>query len=156
MKKEETEETLMNIKTAAFKEVQNRRINLKRMIAEMREKQRRKTISLENRLQAVKYNMALKMKNAYKKGDMKFCVKIKNGEIKESRRNYCVANFSDDILNYQECLSTDDFCHFCCDNEFGDFNHNERRVCYKESCIINENENVGNLSEPEILMNSMM
>ena len=150
MKEEETEEAMNNIKTAALREVQNRRTNLKKLITEMREKQRRKEINLANRLQAVKYNMAQKMSVAYKKGNVAHCIKIKKGETKESRRLYCVANFPDNILNFQECNDTEDFCHFCCDNEFGDFNQSERKFCYKESCITE------NVNEQEMLMNSMI
>ena len=155
MKQEETEETMKNIKTAALKEVEHRRVNLKKIIAEMREKQRRKTISLANRLRLVKFNMAQKMNSAYKKGDIAFCVKIKKGEPKETRRHYCVANFSENILNFQECMSTDDFCHFCCDSEYGDFHQQDRKRCYNDSCVIPNSEQE-KTNESDVLVNSLI
>lgn len=154
MKQEETEETMKNIKTAALKEVQHRRVNLKKIISEMREQQRRKSISLANKLREVKFNMAQKMSSAYKKGNLQYCVKIKKGEPYETRRIYCVANFSDNVLNFQECMSTDDFCHFCCDHEFGDFHQKDRKTCYKDSCVANEQNE--NLNETDLLMNSLV
>jgi len=47
----------------------------------------------------------------------------------------CVkANFSEDFVNYQTCLDGDDFCHMCCDSEFGEFYIGERENCYSKAC----------------------
>jgi len=152
-KEEESLETMKNIKTAALKEVQHRRVNLKKIIAEMRDKQKRKQVGLANRLQAVKFRMAKKMSAAYKKGNMQNCVKAKKGQNEQVRKNYCIANFSDDILQFQECNASDDFCHLCCDNEFGNFNQNERKMCYKAACADPETED---LNASDMLLSSMI
>jgi len=138
LKQMETAEAIQNIKKAAIQEVQTRRNNLKKLIIDMRSKQKRKTNSLSQKLQAVRYEMAKQMGIAYKKGDSTNCEKIKKGvedeQRKEMRKHYCVANFSEDFVNYQNCLDGEDFCHMCCDNEFGDFYIGEREKCYKKAC----------------------
>lgn len=139
LKQKETAEAIQNIKKAALQEVQVRRNNLKKLIEEMRSKQKRKTNSLSQKLQAVRYQMAQQMGKAYKKGDSGRCESIgrgtENKEKSEMRKNYCIANFSEDFVNYQTCLDGDDFCHMCCDNEFGEFFIGERESCYSKACI---------------------
>lgn len=138
LKQKETAHAIQNIKKAALHEVQLRRNNLKMEIEQMRSKQKRKQMELNQKLHTVKLNMAQQMKKAYKKGDFTHCVNIENGkdikQKKEVRKNYCVLNFSDDYISYQNCLDGEDFCHLCCDNEFGEFFVDEREECYSKSC----------------------
>jgi len=140
VRQKETELAISNIKKAAAQEVQVRRSNLKKMIEEMRKKQKRKTSSLSQKLQSVRSAMAEQMGKAYKKGNLDNCVKIGHGnesiEKTEMRKHYCTANFSEDFVNYQTCLDGDDFCHQCCDNEFGEFYIGERDNCYSKSCTV--------------------
>jgi len=139
IRQKETELAISNIKKAAAKEVQIRRSNLKKMIEEMRKKQKRKTSALSQQLQSVRYQMAEQMGKAYKKGSLDNCMKIglgkESAEKIEMRKNYCTANFSEDFVNYQNCLEGEDFCHQCCDNEFGEFYIGERENCYSKSCV---------------------
>jgi len=139
MRQKETELAISNIKKAAAREVQIRRSNLKKLIEEMRKKQKRKTSSLTQQLQSVRYAMAEQMGKAYKKGTLDNCIKIGNGketnEKEKMRKHYCVANFHEDFVLYQTCLDGDDFCHMCCDNEFGEFYQGERENCYSKSCV---------------------
>ena len=109
----------------------------------MKKKQKRKTNSLAIKLQTVRNAMASEMGKAYKKGSVQNCINIGNGtedgiggskERVEKRRHYCIANFSENYPMYQACLDGDDFCHMCCDNEFGEFFLNERESCYTQSC----------------------
>ncbi len=143
LRQKETEMAISNIKKAAAKEVQIRRSNLKKLIEDMRKKQKRKTNTLSQQLQSVRYAMAEQMGKAYKKGNLDNCVLIGNGkedgvggskDKAEKRKHYCVANFSEDFVNYQTCLDGDDFCHMCCDNEFGEFYIGDRENCYSKSC----------------------
>ncbi len=138
MRQRETIEAISNIRKAAVKEVQVRRNNLKKIIEDMRKKQKRKTNGLSQKLQALRYNMAQEMGKAYKKGNNGNCDKIGFGnESKEKiqlRKNYCVANYSEDYVRYQDCLEGDDFCHMCCDNEFGEFYVGDRQNCYNIAC----------------------
>jgi len=141
LRQKETLEAISNIKKAAIMEVQVRRNNLKKIIEEMRKKQKRKTSGLSQKLQSVRYEMAQQMGKAYKKGDAGNCEKIGFGtesqEKKQMRKHYCVANFSEDFVKYQDCLEGDDFCHMCCDSEYGEFYIGERENCYKSACIKN-------------------
>lgn len=138
IKQKETQLAIENIKKAAAKEVQIRRNNLKKMIEEMRQKQKRKTGALAQKLQSVRYQMAEQMGKAYKKGNLDTCIKIGNGkgnqENLKMRKHYCTANFADDFVNFQTCMDGDDFCHQCCDTEFGEFYINDRENCYAKSC----------------------
>ena len=142
MRQKETELAISNIKKAAAKEVQIRRSNMKNMIEEMRKKQKRKTSGLSQQLQSVRYAMAEQMGKAYKKGSLENCVKIGSGkDVPDKiamRKHYCTANFSEDFVNYQTCLEGDDFCHQCCDNEFGEFYIGERENCYAKACVVDK------------------
>jgi len=139
IRQKETELAISNIKKAAAREVQIRRSNLKKMIEEMRKKQKRKTSNLSQQLQSVRYAMAEQMGKAYKKGSLENCVKIGTGKDNpdkiKMRKHYCTANFAEDFIQYQTCLDGDDFCHQCCDNEFGEFYIGERENCYSKSCV---------------------
>ena len=139
LRQKETTTAIQNIKKAAFHEVQVRRTNLKKLIEEMRSKQKRKTSGLSQKLQAVRYQMAEQMGKAYKKGNVNTCEKVGYGteskDKQEMRKHYCVANFSEDFVSYQTCLDGEDFCRICCDNEFGEFYMGERENCYSLSCV---------------------
>merc|ERR1712032_557555 len=143
IKQKETELTLKNIKKNAAAEVVKRRADLKKLIEKMKQKQKRKSNSLAVKLQTVRNSMAAEMGKAYKKGSTALCSQIGNGtedgnggslEKVEKRKHYCIANFSENYAMYQTCLDTEDFCHICCDNEFGEFFMNDRESCYLASC----------------------
>ena len=132
-----------NIKKSAAAEVTKRRADLKKLIQKMKLKQKRKTNSLAVKLQTVRNSMASDMGKAYKKGSSEICKIIGNGteegnggslEKVEKRKHYCIAQFSENYAMYQTCLDTEDFCHICCDNEFGEFFMNDRETCYLASC----------------------
>lgn len=137
VKQRETADAIKNIKKAALQEVQIRRTKLKKIIEEMRKKQKRKTNDLSQRLLSIRYEMAKQMGKAYKKGNAMNCVNIISGnnEKKEMRKQFCTANFSEDFLGFQNCKDSDDFCHLCCDVEFGEFYVGEREDCYKKTCL---------------------
>ena len=140
LRQKETLEAISNIKKAAVQEVRVRRDNLKKIIEDMRQKQKRKTNGLSQKLQSVRHEMAKQMGQAYKKGDTGRCEGIGHGtenkERKQLRKNYCVANFSEDFVKFQDCNEGDDFCHICCDNEYGEFYIDFRENCYKTACQV--------------------
>ncbi len=137
-KQKEIESSIVSIKKDAAREVLVRRNKLKKIIEQMRKKQKRKTIALSQELQAVKSQMAEQMGKVYKKGNLENCIKIGNGigniEKIEMRKNYCVANFSEEYVTKQGCIEDDDFCKICCNNEFGEFHIEDREKCYSSSC----------------------
>jgi hypothetical protein len=143
IKQKETELVMKNIKKSAAQEVTKRRADLKKLINKMKLKQKRKTNSLAVKLQTVRNTMASDMGKAYKRGSTELCKNIGNGteegnggslEKVEKRKHYCIANFSENYAMYQTCLDTEDFCHICCDNEWGEFFLNDRESCYLASC----------------------
>ena len=143
IRQKETEKAVSNIKKAAAQAVVKRRADLKKLIETMKKKQKRKTNSLAVKLQTVRNAMASDMGKAYKKGTVAICQAIGNGteegnggsaEKVEKRKHYCTANFSENFAMYQSCLDSEDFCHICCDNEFGEFFMNDRESCYLATC----------------------
>jgi len=143
IKQKETQLAVNNIKKAAAAAVVKRRADLKKLIQKMKQKQKRKSNALAVKLQTVRNSMASDMGKAYKKGSAQLCADIGNGTEDgnggsparvEKRKHYCIANFSENYAMYQTCLDTDDFCHVCCDNEFGEFFMNDRESCYTASC----------------------
>jgi hypothetical protein len=143
IRQKETQKSIEVLKEKAKMEIVNRRRDLEKLIKKMREKEKRKTNSLNIKLQTVRNTMAQEMGKAYKKGTIQNCVEIGNGtedgvggsiQKVEKRKHYCIANFSDNYAMYQNCLETDDFCHVCCDTEFGEFFNDDRESCYSKSC----------------------
>lgn len=80
--------------------------------------------------------MAEKMNLAYKKGDINNCKKVltDSSTLHQERSAYCSGNFSEDFNKFNDCLKEDDFCNFCCENEFGEMQIEERGQCMKELC----------------------
>lgn len=143
LRQKETAAAATKIKKEAIKAIQIKREELKKLIEKMKKAQQRKTNSLAVKLQTVRQSMAQEMGKAYKKGDTDHCKNIGNGtedgiggslQKVEARKHYCTASFADNYAMYQSCLDTDDFCHLCCDNEFGEFFLSERESCYSASC----------------------
>jgi hypothetical protein len=143
LRQKETQEAAAKIKKEAINAIQHRRADLELLIKKMKQKQQRRSNSLAVKLQTVRNSMAEDIGKAYKKGSAAKCSKIGNGtedgiggsiEKVEERKHYCTANFSENYAMYQNCLDTDDFCHLCCDNEFGEFYMNDRESCYSQSC----------------------
>merc|ERR1712010_208976 len=79
IRQKDTEKAVNNIKKAAAQAVVKRRADLKKLIAQMKKKQKRKTNSLAVKLQTVRNSMASDMGKAYKKGSQAVCVDIGNG-----------------------------------------------------------------------------
>merc|ERR1712151_283636 len=113
IRQKETERAVTNIKKAAAQAVVKRRADLKKLIATMKKKQKRKTNALAVKLQTVRNSMASDMGKAYKKGSVDVCKDIGNGtedgnggslEKVEKRKHYCIANFSENYAMYQTCV----------------------------------------------------
>ena len=72
------------------------------------------------------------MQQITKEGDLTKCFIPKEGDSKVEE--YCNANFTDDIMKFQDCMVRDSFCHVCCENEFGELHILERDTCVKNQC----------------------
>jgi len=156
IRQKETELTMKNIKKSAAAEVTKRRADLKKLIAKMKQKQKRKTNSLAVKLQSVRNSMAQDMGKAYKRGSTALCQQIGNGteegnggslEKVEKRKHYCTANFSENFAMFSTCNDAEDFCHICCDNEWGEFFMNDRESCYLASCSADAPLDIGDKAD---------
>lgn len=125
-------EKVEEIKKRAASEVVAKRNNLKQKIMEMRLKAQKQEKRLHQKLLQMKMEMTQQMQNIYKMGDPKKCSTAMS--TKQNKDNYCVANFSDDIIKFNDCKESDDFCNICCENEFGEMHMAERNKCVSDLC----------------------
>lgn len=125
-------EKVEQIKKKAAAEVAAKRNHLKEKIMEMRKNSQRQEKILHQRFLQMKMEMTQKMQNIYKFGDSKKCSTAMSSP--QDHENYCVANFSDDVIKFDDCKESDDICKICCINEYGDIHAPERSKCAKELC----------------------
>lgn len=59
-------------------------------------------------------------------GDARKC---KMGQTQKEMDNYCVISFTD-FDEIEGCKDPNNFCHACCDNEFGVIKIAQRSNCY--------------------------
>jgi len=128
----ETKNRIENIKKSAAEEVLKRRNKLRVQIEKIRKQSSLKRNQLTQKLFEVRTSIASEIGKAYKKGDKNKCV-VANDSTR-GRRNYCIANYSDDFSFLQYCKESDDFCEICCNNEFGDMFEEDKEKCIKEVC----------------------
>jgi hypothetical protein len=141
MKEEETKlqlqqrqvaETIASNKAIAAQQITVRRNALKQQITKMKQETAEKKRKLLAQLQQVRTQMSQTTSKAYKDGKQENC---KSAVVSDQDRyNYCTANFPDNTDKLGNCKDTDDFCHFCCDNEFGEMLEPKRLTCYTEVC----------------------
>jgi len=130
--KRDAEVVIQTAKLAAAQQVISRRTALKAQIEKMRKDAEMRKKKLGAQLQNVRTQMAQTMGKVYKKGNTANCVSALSSE--QDRNNYCIANFPDDIDASTSCKGTDDFCDYCCNNEFGEMNPDDRTNCKKTAC----------------------
>lgn len=132
-KNQAAELEIEDIKNKATKQVAEKRNLLKEKISEMRKKSEKQRRKINQKLMAMRNEVAAKMQSAYKVGSSENC---KRGLTDSNySKNYCIANFSDDPASFESCNDQDDFCPTCCDFEFGS-NHEElRSKCKADVCI---------------------
>lgn len=133
MQAQDAQQEVDQIKKQAQEDILRKRLNLKAKIAEMRKKALLKQQSLQQKLQTIKITSAQRMQSKYKDGDKGKCASAMKQQ--SSRESYCIGNASDDILKFSRCKDPEQFCNFCCENEFGDFRLSKRTECQMELCI---------------------
>jgi len=119
---------MSTIKKDISLDIELKRAELKRQIAFMRKRAKRKAAALESELQGIKAKMGKNLMRANKMGLISNCRKGKKTPM--SRELYCNANFVDDFIKNSDCKSEEDFCYMCCENEFGNMFLRKREQCY--------------------------
>jgi hypothetical protein len=123
------EEALEKIRQQAQKEIAEKRLLVMKKILEIKKKKEREKEKIKKQITDIRSKIADTINSSKKKGNQSLCV------IK-SKDNYCNARFAENENKLDDCKS-DNYCYFCCDNEFGEFYALERENCYK-SCGGNE------------------
>jgi hypothetical protein len=100
----------------------------------MRKKAEKAKNKRDQRLLAMRTEIATKIQNAYKVGNDTNCNLI--GKDERYQQNYCVANFGDDIGQFNDCKDPDEFCNTCCDFEYGNMHIDKRNKCKSEICTV--------------------
>merc|ERR1712151_496303 len=131
-KANEEKKKIEEIKESAKNEVMKRRKNLKAFIEKVRKRSELKRNQLTQKLFEVRTSIASEIGKAYKKGDTNKCIVANNST--KGRKNYCIANYSEDFSYMYYCQNTEDFCEVCCNNEFGDMYEEDKEKCMKEVC----------------------
>lgn len=87
-------------------------------------------------MQETRVKMAGEMMNEDKKGSPASCTpKATTDEIK----SYCNKAYGDDFNMNLDCRNPENFCYFCCENEFGASMADERQACM-DNCGKSEDE----------------
>lgn len=95
---------------------------------EIKKKNDRKKLVLENQINAIRGQMTRSLMDANKSGDANRC---KDAFGKEDKiAIYCNNNVIDDFRKNEACKEGQSFCYVCCENEFGNMHIIERDECY--------------------------
>jgi hypothetical protein len=132
LNKAHAEEAIKNIKEQAHKAIMLKRIKMKQHLESLKRRSSRQKKQIQNDILTVRMEVAGKMQQVTKVGDMKKCFKAKEKDSKVEE--YCNTNFTADYVKLQDCLNFDIFCNVCCENEYGELHILERDECYKKQC----------------------
>lgn len=132
---EETEE----LKQKAAQEIIDKRDKLKDKLLQMRKNAERRKSKLKEELRNMRLKFSKEMQKAYKKGSQDNCFSVLQNE--SNFRFYCLRMFPNEPESYGKCITSDDPCKTCCENEFTVMFINERIKCIKEVCVRNKHKN---------------
>lgn len=127
--KSRAEDSIKNIQEQTKRDIQKKRLEIKKKIGEMRKKQERKKAALRGQIMSIRTKIADKINKLSKNGNPDRCM---NPSTPVQRENYCGLNFADNYMKFQDCMTEENFCYVCCENEFGDFHVLERDKCYSK------------------------
>jgi len=131
------ENEVKEIQVEVLKQVELKRIKMKKMIEMMRAKARLRKSALEAELNSLRNKMAEEMLKAGKNGDLQKC---KRGKIdNDFRDSYCDTIYIDDFVTNGDCKTDENFCYMCCESEFGNMHIDRRESCYN-MCDLKENK----------------
>ena len=117
------------------------RDHLRSQINEIRKQAKKRQAAAKQKVQSLKTKISQKVMEANKVGNKDTCINglgrhstekdPSNGN--DARKAYCEANYHEDFNELQFCKNFDNFCYYCCDNEFGLMKPAERDTCH-EAC----------------------
>ena len=126
--KKEADNQIKKIKDEAIKDVEDQRRELKRKIDDIRNRANRRKRLIEQEISVIRGNMAKKLVDAQRNGDMELC---KQSTISQTKiENYCNFHVITDYVRNLDCKNPDSFCYICCETEFGNMFMKNRDLCY--------------------------
>jgi hypothetical protein len=136
MKIKEAEQQIESVKKTTQQQIDQRRKTFIEDFKKKVQEDHMKADQYKQELKIVKIEMAHELKKAYKKGTSENCKLAMQSE--NNRKNYCIANFAEiedkDFGLMNQCTGGDEFCNFCCNNEFGEMNAGDRITCKDTAC----------------------
>lgn len=76
-------------------------------------------------------SMSKTLEKTYSKGDSAKCGIAEEDLVQADMVTYCSVAYKDDVQDYEDCIKKDNFCVYCCLNEFGAENRQDRESCLK-------------------------
>jgi len=152
--KENAEMAIKKLKEEAKSVITNKRIEIKKKIAQMRLKSERKKASIKSKIMSMRSDTAQELQKYTKNGDMNRCFvpnqnpkqlpesdpKANNIEFKPYAEQLaqmevvCAASFPFFVDKYMECKTPESYCYVCCESEFGQLHLSDREKCYNKRC----------------------
>jgi len=123
----ETQIKMNDIKTETKRDIKFKRSILKKKIAEIRNKFKRKHRIQQQKIQKIRSEIANDIMNANRNGNQETCKKARKDP--KQINDYCDDNEPTDYLKNQSCKETESFCFRCCEIEFGNMFIGKRDSC---------------------------
>lgn len=139
------------IKKQAQNQIIKKRSDLKRRLFKIKLDQKRQKDFYSNIILETKKNISIKLIKASKEGNLGLCNPLNKSS--NDIINYCKDNFNDSLAKQSDCVKNDNFCYYCCDNEFGEMHLEERALCNSkcEDYINIFNNNIINTSYEKLI-----
>ena len=129
IKKDEKDNNLKELKDIAKQELIKEREIFKQKIIKLRKKAAKQTNNLQKQITIIRNEMKEDLAKAQHKGSVEECTSRKSSSL--MRKLYCD---NVEILNAETnyfCSSEEEFCEYCCGNEFGEIWYKDQVICLK-------------------------
>jgi len=128
LEKRQGDNEVNEIKDEVKIEVDMKRRQMMRKVANLRKRAKRRKAALENQLSRIRMKIAHDIMEANKDGNMELCRKGNKSAL--ARNGYCDNNFMTNYIKNYDCKQKESFCYMCCENEFGNNFLDRREECY--------------------------
>lgn len=117
------------IKSQVQEQINKVRNDLKARLLRKRKDKKREQELYQQKILEIKKDISESLIKAAKEGDYEVC----DPELPSTTIvKYCKNNFAS-VFKQNECVKSDNYCYYCCENEFGELHYDQRAVC-KSKC----------------------
>jgi len=135
MEKSGVEDLIDDLKDSVKQMILTQRTQESQKIKVMRKLKQAYESDADTEMQEVRSSMAKTLTKTYRKGEMSVCTKDKATlNINTDTEPYCKKYYSEVPQDMEECIKIDNFCVYCCMNEFGVEAKQDRQECLK-ACL---------------------